>query len=146
MQSALVSSLVLLSSSPIHTSAVDRTDLSYIPCLCQRFWATSCWPEGLRYVGGWVQVTEWRSGKTCRTASRTGKPTQVVRNEESSTCRAASRHILFGSTYACEQSFPHLKNIKSNLRSRLTDGSPAWSVTSPHINQPTEQNHAAAEE
>ncbi|KAA8578073.1 hypothetical protein FQN60_004524, partial [Etheostoma spectabile] len=28
---------------------------------------------------------------------------------------------MFGSTYACEQSFSHLKNIKSNLRSRLTD-------------------------
>ncbi|GAA6228431.1 general transcription factor II-I repeat domain-containing protein 2-like [Lates japonicus] len=30
---------------------------------------------------------------------------------------------VFGSTYACEQSFSHLKNIKSNLRSRLTDES-----------------------
>ncbi len=30
---------------------------------------------------------------------------------------------LFGSTYACEQSFSHLKYIKSNLRSRLTDES-----------------------
>ncbi|RVE58859.1 hypothetical protein OJAV_G00198850 [Oryzias javanicus] len=30
---------------------------------------------------------------------------------------------MFGSTYACEQSFSHLKNIKSNLRSRLTDES-----------------------
>lgn len=30
---------------------------------------------------------------------------------------------MFGSTYACEQSFSHLKNIKTNLRSRLTDGS-----------------------
>ncbi|XP_029461803.1 protein FAM200B [Rhinatrema bivittatum] len=29
---------------------------------------------------------------------------------------------MFGSTYACEQSFSHLKNIKTNLRSRLTDG------------------------
>uniref|UniRef100_A0A3Q2VSU5 HAT C-terminal dimerisation domain-containing protein n=1 Tax=Haplochromis burtoni TaxID=8153 RepID=A0A3Q2VSU5_HAPBU len=30
---------------------------------------------------------------------------------------------MFGSTYACEQSFSHLKNIKTNLRSRLTNGS-----------------------
>uniref|UniRef100_A0A3Q3DRZ8 HAT C-terminal dimerisation domain-containing protein n=1 Tax=Hippocampus comes TaxID=109280 RepID=A0A3Q3DRZ8_HIPCM len=30
---------------------------------------------------------------------------------------------MFGSTYTCEQSFSHLKNIKTNLRSRLTDGS-----------------------
>ncbi|KAA8577650.1 hypothetical protein FQN60_005327 [Etheostoma spectabile] len=30
---------------------------------------------------------------------------------------------MFGSTYACEQSFSDLKNIKSNLRSRLTDES-----------------------
>jgi len=30
---------------------------------------------------------------------------------------------IFGSTYACEQSFSHLKNIKTNLRSRLTDES-----------------------
>uniref|UniRef100_A0A8C7XU86 HAT C-terminal dimerisation domain-containing protein n=1 Tax=Oryzias sinensis TaxID=183150 RepID=A0A8C7XU86_9TELE len=30
---------------------------------------------------------------------------------------------MFGSTYACEQSFSHLKNIKTNLRSCLTDGS-----------------------
>ena len=30
---------------------------------------------------------------------------------------------MFGSTYACEQSFSHLKNIKTNLRSRLTDES-----------------------
>ena len=30
---------------------------------------------------------------------------------------------MFGSTYACEQSFSHMRNIKSNLRSRLTDGS-----------------------
>lgn len=30
---------------------------------------------------------------------------------------------IFGSTYACEQSFSHLKNIKTNLRSRLADGS-----------------------
>uniref|UniRef100_A0A3B3Y521 SPIN-DOC-like zinc-finger domain-containing protein n=1 Tax=Poecilia mexicana TaxID=48701 RepID=A0A3B3Y521_9TELE len=30
---------------------------------------------------------------------------------------------MFGSTYSCEQSFSHLKNIKSNLRSRLTDES-----------------------
>uniref|UniRef100_A0A3P9HLT4 SPIN-DOC-like zinc-finger domain-containing protein n=1 Tax=Oryzias latipes TaxID=8090 RepID=A0A3P9HLT4_ORYLA len=30
---------------------------------------------------------------------------------------------MFGSTYACEQSFSHLKNIKTNVRSRLTDGS-----------------------
>uniref|UniRef100_A0A3B4XJK6 HAT C-terminal dimerisation domain-containing protein n=1 Tax=Seriola lalandi dorsalis TaxID=1841481 RepID=A0A3B4XJK6_SERLL len=40
----------------------------------------------------------------------------------------ASKHIIavltmFGSTYSCEQSFSHLKNIKSNLRSRLTDES-----------------------
>uniref|UniRef100_A0A3Q4N3W6 HAT C-terminal dimerisation domain-containing protein n=1 Tax=Neolamprologus brichardi TaxID=32507 RepID=A0A3Q4N3W6_NEOBR len=31
--------------------------------------------------------------------------------------------IMFGSTYACEQLFSHLKNIKTNLRSRLTNGS-----------------------
>ncbi|KAK7938605.1 hypothetical protein WMY93_001931 [Mugilogobius chulae] len=30
---------------------------------------------------------------------------------------------MFGSTYACEQSFSHLKHIKSNLRSRLSDES-----------------------
>ncbi|CAJ1078465.1 general transcription factor II-I repeat domain-containing protein 2-like [Xyrichtys novacula] len=30
---------------------------------------------------------------------------------------------MFGSMYSCEQSFSHLKNIKSNLRSRLTDES-----------------------
>ena len=30
---------------------------------------------------------------------------------------------MFGSTYACEQAFSHLKYIKNNLRSRLTDGS-----------------------
>ncbi|QQP49983.1 General transcription factor II-I repeat domain-containing protein 2-like, partial [Caligus rogercresseyi] len=30
---------------------------------------------------------------------------------------------MFGSTYACEQSFSHLKHIKTNLRSRLTDES-----------------------
>ncbi|KAJ4944580.1 hypothetical protein JOQ06_013123, partial [Pogonophryne albipinna] len=30
---------------------------------------------------------------------------------------------MFGSTYACEQSFSHMRNIKTNLRSRLTDGS-----------------------
>uniref|UniRef100_A0A3P9K9L9 HAT C-terminal dimerisation domain-containing protein n=1 Tax=Oryzias latipes TaxID=8090 RepID=A0A3P9K9L9_ORYLA len=30
---------------------------------------------------------------------------------------------MFGSTYACEQSSSHLKNIKTNVRSRLTDGS-----------------------
>uniref|UniRef100_A0A3Q2QQW0 HAT C-terminal dimerisation domain-containing protein n=1 Tax=Fundulus heteroclitus TaxID=8078 RepID=A0A3Q2QQW0_FUNHE len=30
---------------------------------------------------------------------------------------------MFGSTYACEQSFSHLNNIKSNLGSRLTDES-----------------------
>uniref|UniRef100_A0A3B3H9P4 HAT C-terminal dimerisation domain-containing protein n=1 Tax=Oryzias latipes TaxID=8090 RepID=A0A3B3H9P4_ORYLA len=30
---------------------------------------------------------------------------------------------IFGSTYACEQSFSHPKNIKTNLRSRLTEGS-----------------------
>uniref|UniRef100_A0A8C5H083 HAT C-terminal dimerisation domain-containing protein n=1 Tax=Gouania willdenowi TaxID=441366 RepID=A0A8C5H083_GOUWI len=30
---------------------------------------------------------------------------------------------MFGSTYSCDQSFSHLKNIKSNLRSRLTDES-----------------------
>uniref|UniRef100_A0A3B3II42 HAT C-terminal dimerisation domain-containing protein n=1 Tax=Oryzias latipes TaxID=8090 RepID=A0A3B3II42_ORYLA len=30
---------------------------------------------------------------------------------------------MFGSTYACEQSFSHLKNIKTNVRSLLTDGS-----------------------
>ncbi|KAM6983489.1 general transcription factor II-I repeat domain-containing protein 2B [Tautogolabrus adspersus] len=30
---------------------------------------------------------------------------------------------MFGSTYSCEQSFSHLTNIKSNLRSRLTDES-----------------------
>uniref|UniRef100_A0A3P9JU81 HAT C-terminal dimerisation domain-containing protein n=1 Tax=Oryzias latipes TaxID=8090 RepID=A0A3P9JU81_ORYLA len=29
---------------------------------------------------------------------------------------------MFGSTYACEQSFSHLKNIKTNVRSCLTDG------------------------
>uniref|UniRef100_A0A672ZSE0 Uncharacterized protein n=1 Tax=Sphaeramia orbicularis TaxID=375764 RepID=A0A672ZSE0_9TELE len=30
---------------------------------------------------------------------------------------------MFGSTYACEQSFSHLNNIKTNLRSRLMDES-----------------------
>ena len=30
---------------------------------------------------------------------------------------------MFGSTYACEQSFSYLNNIKTNLRSRLTDES-----------------------
>uniref|UniRef100_A0A6Q2XKQ7 HAT C-terminal dimerisation domain-containing protein n=1 Tax=Esox lucius TaxID=8010 RepID=A0A6Q2XKQ7_ESOLU len=30
---------------------------------------------------------------------------------------------MFGSTYACEQSFSHMRNIKNYLRSRLTDGS-----------------------
>uniref|UniRef100_A0A3P8SCE9 HAT C-terminal dimerisation domain-containing protein n=1 Tax=Amphiprion percula TaxID=161767 RepID=A0A3P8SCE9_AMPPE len=30
---------------------------------------------------------------------------------------------MFGSTYTCEQSFSHLKNIKTNLRSCLMDGS-----------------------
>lgn len=30
---------------------------------------------------------------------------------------------MFGFAYACEQSFSHLKNIMTNLRSRLTDGS-----------------------
>ncbi|XP_056123007.1 protein FAM200C-like [Rhinichthys klamathensis goyatoka] len=42
-----------------------------------------------------------------------------------STMRRVSVAVLtmFGSTYTCEQSFSHLNNIKTNLRSRLTDES-----------------------
>uniref|UniRef100_A0A8C5EAW6 HAT C-terminal dimerisation domain-containing protein n=1 Tax=Gouania willdenowi TaxID=441366 RepID=A0A8C5EAW6_GOUWI len=38
-------------------------------------------------------------------------------------CVSIAVLTMFGSTYSCEQSFSHLKNIKSNLRSRLTDES-----------------------
>ena len=38
-------------------------------------------------------------------------------------CVSLAVLTMFGSRYACEQSFSHLKHIKTNLRSRLTDGS-----------------------
>ncbi|XP_033848211.3 protein FAM200C-like [Acipenser ruthenus] len=57
---------------------------------------------------------------------------------------------MFGSTYTCEQSFSHLNNIKTNLRSRLTDESlnacMKLNLTSlrPQL-QSTQQNDAATE-
>ena len=65
-----------------------RSQLGLHPwCFHQRFWVISCWPEGFRYVDEQVQVTEWRFGNTCTTASRACERAQVDRNEKPSTCR-----------------------------------------------------------
>uniref|UniRef100_A0A3Q2U2G7 HAT C-terminal dimerisation domain-containing protein n=1 Tax=Fundulus heteroclitus TaxID=8078 RepID=A0A3Q2U2G7_FUNHE len=57
---------------------------------------------------------------------------------------------MFGSMSACEQSFSNLNNIKSNLRSRLTDESlnacmklnltKAWSVKNKHLHENNKQH------
>uniref|UniRef100_A0A3Q2VT87 HAT C-terminal dimerisation domain-containing protein n=1 Tax=Haplochromis burtoni TaxID=8153 RepID=A0A3Q2VT87_HAPBU len=55
-----------------------------------------------------------------------GRPWGCVGKEDpggSWVAQSQDPDTMFGSTYACEQSFSHLKNIKTNLRSRLTNGS-----------------------
>ncbi|XP_068101524.1 protein FAM200C-like [Hyperolius riggenbachi] len=124
--------------------AVDSTDLSYIPGVSVRDFELQA--ADLKASDVWVNkfktLNEDLERLACQQAELASKHkwAEMRKLEHADhlilktwnalpityhTLQRVSIAVLtmFGSTYACEQSFSHLKHIKSNLRSRLTDGS-----------------------
>ncbi|KAK7938604.1 hypothetical protein WMY93_001930 [Mugilogobius chulae] len=127
-----------------HECAVDKVDLSYIPGVSVRDFevevadlkATDMWVNKFKSLNDDLEKLarqqadlaskhKWTEMKKLQPADQLIMKTW---NELPVTYRTLQRVsiavlTMFGSTYACEQSFSHLKHIKSNLRSRLSDES-----------------------
>ncbi|XP_076802838.1 general transcription factor II-I repeat domain-containing protein 2B-like isoform X2 [Clavelina lepadiformis] len=127
-----------------HDCAVDEVDLSYIPGVSVRDFelevadlkASEIWVNKFKSLNDDLeklarQQAELASNHKWTEMKKLQPVDQLivkVWNELPVTYHTLQRvctavMTMFGSTYACEQSFSHLKNIKTNLRSRLTDGS-----------------------
>ncbi|XP_076810295.1 general transcription factor II-I repeat domain-containing protein 2B-like [Clavelina lepadiformis] len=127
-----------------HECAVDEVDLSYIPGVSVRDFelevadlkASEIWVNKFKSMNDDLeklarQQAELASNHKWTEMKKLQPVDQLivkVWNELPVTYHTLQRvctavMTMFGSTYACEQSFSHLKNIKTNLRSRLTDGS-----------------------
>ncbi|XP_053179500.1 general transcription factor II-I repeat domain-containing protein 2-like [Scomber japonicus] len=127
-----------------HECAVDSADLSYIPGVSVRDFelqaadlkASDMWVNKFRSLNEDLERLarqqaelaskhKWGELKKLQPADQLIVKTWNALPVTYHTLQRVSIAVLtmFGSTYACEQSFSHLKNIKSNLRSRLTDGS-----------------------
>ncbi|XP_029448261.1 protein FAM200A-like isoform X1 [Rhinatrema bivittatum] len=124
--------------------AVDSTDLSYIPGVSVRDFelqaadlkASDMWVNKFKSLNEDLERLarqqaelaskhKWGEMKKLQPADQLIVKTWNALPVTYHTLQRVSVAVLtmFGSTYACEQSFSHLKNIKTNLRSRLTDGS-----------------------
>eukprot|EP00079_Xenopus_tropicalis_P009770 XP_002934073.2 PREDICTED: general transcription factor II-I repeat domain-containing protein 2A-like [Xenopus tropicalis] len=127
-----------------HECAVDSTDLSYIPGFSAGDFelqvadlkASDMWVNKFKSLNEDLERLarqqaelaskhKWREMKKLQPADQLIVTTWSTLPVTYHTLQRVSIAVLtmFGSTYACEQSFSHLKNIKTNLRSRLTDGS-----------------------
>uniref|UniRef100_A0A3B3HT75 HAT C-terminal dimerisation domain-containing protein n=1 Tax=Oryzias latipes TaxID=8090 RepID=A0A3B3HT75_ORYLA len=127
-----------------HECAVDITDLSYIPGVSVRDFelqaadlkASDLWVNKFKSLNEDLERLErqkaelasqhkWEEIKKLQPADQLILKTWNALPVTFFTLQRVSVAVLtmFGSTYACEQSFSHLKNIKTNVRSRLTDGS-----------------------
>ncbi|XP_039618299.1 protein ZBED8-like [Polypterus senegalus] len=127
-----------------HECAVDSADLSYIPGVSVRDFelqvadlkASDMWVNKFKSLNEDLERLaqqqaelaskhKWGEMKKFQPADQLIVKTWNALPVTYHTLQRVSTAVLtmFGSTYACEQSFSHLKNIKTNLRSRLTDGS-----------------------
>lgn len=122
----------VLSSSPIQTS-VHWTQPTWVTFLVSP-------PQ----ICGWISSSHWTKiwreshdrkrswrASTCGQKWKNFNPKTSWLSELGTRLLSHTTHYsvsiavltMFGFTYACEQSFSHLKNITTNLRSRLTDES-----------------------
>ncbi|XP_066135745.1 protein FAM200C-like [Saccopteryx bilineata] len=127
-----------------HECAMDSADLSYIPGVSVRDFelqtadlkASDMWVNKFkslnedlerlaRQQAELVSEHKWGEMKKLQPADQLIVKTWNALPVTYHTLQRVSIAVLtmFGSTYACEQSFSHLKNVKTNLRSRLMDGS-----------------------
>uniref|UniRef100_A0A673B181 HAT C-terminal dimerisation domain-containing protein n=1 Tax=Sphaeramia orbicularis TaxID=375764 RepID=A0A673B181_9TELE len=115
-----------------HECAVDKVDLSYIPGVSIRDFEVEV--ADLKASDMWVNKFKslnedfkhkWTEMKKLQPADELIVKTWNALPVTYHTLQRVSIAVLtmFGSTYACEQSFSHLNSIKTNLRSRLTDES-----------------------
>uniref|UniRef100_A0A8C8DXT2 HAT C-terminal dimerisation domain-containing protein n=1 Tax=Oryzias sinensis TaxID=183150 RepID=A0A8C8DXT2_9TELE len=102
-----------IASDPVRHLHLQQLDLSYIPERLERQQAEL------------ASQHKWEEMKKLQPADQLILKTWNTLPDTFFTLQRVSVAVLtmFGSTYACEQSFSHLKNIKTNLRSCLTDGS-----------------------
>uniref|UniRef100_A0A3Q0RY82 HAT C-terminal dimerisation domain-containing protein n=1 Tax=Amphilophus citrinellus TaxID=61819 RepID=A0A3Q0RY82_AMPCI len=126
IQSALVS----LSSSPIHTTVQDFelqvADMKASDMWVNKFKSLNEDLERLaRQQAELASKHKWGEMKKLQPADQLIVKTWKALPVTYHTLQHVSIAVLtvFGSTCACEQSFSHLKNIKTNLRSHLMDGS-----------------------
>uniref|UniRef100_A0A3Q2STM4 SPIN-DOC-like zinc-finger domain-containing protein n=1 Tax=Fundulus heteroclitus TaxID=8078 RepID=A0A3Q2STM4_FUNHE len=108
-----VSTLVFSSSSPIQSS-LNNADLSYIPGVSVSDFEAEV--ADLKASDMWVNKFNWRASKY-QLIIKTWKVLPVTYH----TLQRVSIAVLtmFGSTYACEQSFSHLNNINLNACMKL---------------------------
>ncbi|XP_028648976.1 protein ZBED8-like [Erpetoichthys calabaricus] len=127
-----------------HECAVDSADLSYIPGVSVRDFelqaadlkASDMWVNKFKSLNEDLERLarqqaelaskhKWGEMKKLQPADQLIVKTWNTLPVTYHTLQRVSIAVLtmFGSTYACEQSLSHLKNIKTNLRSCLTDGS-----------------------
>uniref|UniRef100_A0A673CGC6 HAT C-terminal dimerisation domain-containing protein n=1 Tax=Sphaeramia orbicularis TaxID=375764 RepID=A0A673CGC6_9TELE len=127
-----------------HECAVDKVDLSYIPGVSIRDFevevadlkASDMWVNKFKSLNEDLERLarqqaelaskhKWAEMKKLQPADKLIVKTWNALPVTYHTLQRVSIAVLtmFGSTYACEQSFSHLNNIKTNLRSRLTDES-----------------------
>lgn len=92
-------------------------------CLRQRFWATSCWPEGPQTCG-WISSSHWmKIWKESQISWLSKRGSRFPSHTHTLQRVGIAVLTMFGSMYACEQYFSHLNNINNNLRSHLTERS-----------------------
>jgi len=126
-----------------HECAVDEVNLGYIPGVSIRDFelevanlkASDMWMNKFKSLHEGVEILapqqaelaskhRWTEMKNLQPADqlvvKTWHALPFTYHTLQRVCIAVS--AIFGSTYACEQSFSHLKNTKTNLRSHLTDG------------------------
>lgn len=127
-----------------HECAVDKVNLSFIPNVSVRDFevevadlkATDMWVNKFKSLNEDLESlareqAELASKHKWTDMDRLQRADQLIVKTWNAlpvtykTLQRVSLAVLtmFGSTYACEQSFSHLKHIKTNLRSRLKDGS-----------------------
>uniref|UniRef100_A0A3B3HDF5 SPIN-DOC-like zinc-finger domain-containing protein n=1 Tax=Oryzias latipes TaxID=8090 RepID=A0A3B3HDF5_ORYLA len=113
-----------------HECAVDSTDLNYIPGVSVRdsvlqaadLKASDLWVNKFKSLNEDLDRLERQQAAL---ANQLIVKTWNALTVTFFTLQRGSVAVLtmFGSTSACEQTFSHLKNIQTYLRSRLTDGS-----------------------
>ena len=127
-----------------HECALNEVDLSYIPGICIRNFqlevadlkVSDVWVSKFKTMNENLETLarqqaelainhKWTEMKTLQPADQLIVRTWNALPVTYHTLHRVGMAVLtmFGSTYACEQSFSHMKNIKTNQRSRLTDES-----------------------